>query len=190
SERGVTDYRGRSESCWQATRADYTAEPYCFAVHTGMIAAPMVEAAAIIRADLTLSARVIASGETLGSRAEAYVAAGEAAAAVHADEFRTDGANRGYYVFRPNATFLAGAGQAVPLNMMNAMGLLHLALHAATGDPTHLDRARRLAGFLRAQLTIATDGGYAWNYRAGTYVAPGEDVSHAAINVDFAARAA
>src|SRR5690606_100614 len=67
---------------------------------------------------------------------------------------------------------------------------LRLALPAATGDPTHLDRARRLAGFLRAQLTIATDGGYAWNYRAGTYVAPGEDVSHAAINVDFAARAA
>lgn len=189
SERGVTDYRGRSEPCWQATRPDYTAEPYCFAVHTGMIATPIVDAAAIILADPKLSARTTASGETFASRAEVYLEAGKAAAAVHADEFRNDGANRGYYVFRPSATFLP-AGQAVPLNMMNAMGLLHLALHAATDDPTHLDRARRLAGFLRAQLTLANDGGYAWNYRAGSYVAPGEDVSHAAINVTFAARAA
>ncbi|HLU69079.1 MAG TPA: hypothetical protein VKZ63_22510 [Kofleriaceae bacterium] len=189
SERGVTDYRGRSEACWQATRPDYTAEPYCFAVHTGMIASPMVEAAAVILADPALSARPAPGGQTLGDRARAFIEAGQAAAAVHADELRTEGEDLGYYVYRTDATFLA-AGQKVPLNMMNAMGLLHLALHAATGDADHLERARRLANHLRASLTIATDGGYAWNYRAGPYVAPGEDVSHAALNVAFAARAA
>src|SRR5690606_34526170 len=173
--------------CWQATRPDYTAEPYCFAVHTGMIASPMVEAAAVILADPALSARPAPGGQTLGDRARAFIEAGQAAAAVHAVELRTEGEDLGYYVYRTDATFLA-AGQKVPLNMMNAMGLLHLALHAATGDADHLERARRLANHLRASLTIATDGGYAWNYRAGPYVAPGEDVSHAALNVAFAAR--
>src|SRR5690606_3701352 len=135
------------------------------------------------------SARPAPGGQTLGDRARAFIEAGQAAAAVHADELRTEGEDLGYYVYRTDATFLA-AGQKVPLNMMNAMGLLHLALHAATGDADHLERARRLANHLRASLTIATDGGYAWNYRAGPYVAPGEDVSHAALNVAFAARAA
>lgn len=188
--RGVTDYRGESLTCWQATRADYTAEPYCFAVHTGMIASPMVDAAALIIASPDLAAHVTYDRTTLGAKADAYVAAGRAAAAVHADEWRESGADQGYYIFRPDMDFYPQAGQVVPLNMMNAMGLLHIALYQATGDPADLDHARRLANYFAAQLTVATDGGYAWNYRPGSYVAPGEDVSHAALNVDFAVRAA
>lgn len=188
--RGAVDYRGEALTCWQATDPRYTAEPYCFAVHTGMIASPMVEAAALILADPELAAHPSYDGATLGDKAGRYVDAGRAAVAVHADEWRQSGDDLGYYVFRPDMDFYPGAGQVVPLNMMNAMGLLHIALYEATGDAAAKEHARRLANHLRASLSLAGDGGYRWNYRAGPYTAPGEDVSHAALNVAFAARAA
>ncbi|MEJ7732178.1 MAG: hypothetical protein WKG00_23600 [Polyangiaceae bacterium] len=187
SERAVTDYRGQSNACWRATQ--YSSKPYCWAVHTGIIATPMVELAALIDADPALAARATYDGMTKADNAPVFLEAGEAAAAVHDDEWRASGASSGYYVIRPDATFMPDAGSNVPLNMMNAMGLLHLALADATGSEEHLDRARRLATHLSAYLDGNATGGFRWNYRASAFAAPGEDVSHAALNVDFARRA-
>src|SRR5678816_1893848 len=52
------------------------------------------------------------------------------------------------------------------------------------------DRATALATRFRAQITSGGDGALLWNYGAGAYNSPGEDISHAAINVDFAVLAA
>jgi hypothetical protein len=189
--RNVKDYRERSEPCWRANKPEYATKPYCFAVHTGMIASPMVEFAALVKNDATLGTLTSYDGKSFAEKADVYIQAGIAAAKVHDDEWRNVGADDGYYLFRPDmAGFYPQAGQRTPLNMMNAMGLLHLALSQATGDPTHADRARRLANHFHAALTTAANGAYAWNYRDDRYVAPGEDVSHGALNVDFAVRAA
>jgi MYXO-CTERM domain-containing protein len=188
SVRGVTAYDGQAEPCWQA--ASYSTQPMCWAVHTGLIAQPLVELKIRVDARPALAGRPTYDGHTLGEKAATYLQAGRDAAAVHDAEWRNDGASSGYFVFPADATFYSYAGQEMPLNQMNGMGLLLLALADATGETGFRDRATRLANHLLANLEVTSAGTYRWNYWGGTYAAPGEDISHAAINVLLAVRAA
>ncbi|MCB9779608.1 MAG: hypothetical protein H6742_13675 [Alphaproteobacteria bacterium] len=182
--RGVTDYRGVSAACWQNTHYQPEEQPYCYVVHSGMIALPLVEAALLVDA-WDARDELAWDGTTWGEKADAFVAAAEEIADAHADQWNA----AGYYVFRPDAAFLAYAGRDLPLNQSNAMGRLHVALWQATGDTAHRDKATALATRFRGQLS-SEGGDLLWNYWGGTYSGAGEDISHAAINVDFAARCA
>lgn len=182
--RGVRDYRGVSAACWQNTHYQPEEQPYCYVVHSGMIAAPLAEYALLVQQD-GLEAVPTVGGAPMGDKAAAYAAAAAEVIAAHEDQWDPDG----YYVFRPDAAFLTYAGRDLPLNQSNAMGRLLLLMHTLTGEADYLDKATRLALRLRAQLTAQGDA-WVWNYWGGAYAAPGEDVSHAAINVDFAAMAA
>ncbi len=183
--RGVADYRGISGACWRNTGYQPNGEPYCYAVHSGMIASPMVEFAVLVQ-EAGLGRELAYDGVSFQQKADTYVQAGRDTAAVHDDEW--DGA--GYYVFRPDATFLPYAGKDQPLNQSNALGRLLLLLHDATGDPAYLDKATKLAQRFKAQISTGSHGEYVWNYWGGAYASPGEDISHAAINVEFAVMAA
>lgn len=187
--RGVKDYRGESKPCWQATNYG-DGVPYCWAAHSGMIAYPLAELALIVARNPEVGRALAWDGETLKSKADTYLTAAKDAAACHDSDWRNDGSDRGYYVIAADASFTSLASKPLPLNMMAAMGRLHIALAAVTDDPVHQERARRLAnGYLGWMRTTPT-GGYAWNYLPESYRAPGDDISHAAINVGFAARAA
>lgn len=183
--RGVTDYRGVSAACWQNKHYQPNDEGYCYVVHSGMIAYPMVEFARLVR-EAGLEEEIAWDGTNFGDKADAYVAAAQATVAAHDDQWN----DAGYYVFRPDATFLGYPGSDLPLNQSNTMGRLLLALHAVTSDATYLDKATKLAQRFKNQLSTGSGGEYLWNYWGGTYASPGEDISHAAINVDFAAMAA
>lgn len=183
SARGVPDYTGSAQPCWQAGER-YASEPYCWAVHSGMIGYPLARFARVVQDE---EARL---GATFGEAADRYLDAAIAAAAVHADAFRERSADEGYYVFEAAASFLPGAGEPMPLNQMNALGRLHAELARVVDDPLHRERARRLANYFLSWATTTSAGGYAWNYRPTPYSAPGEDISHAAIEVGFARAAA
>jgi hypothetical protein len=183
--RGVADYRGVSGACWRNTSYQPAGEPYCYAVHSGMLAYPMAEFARLV-AERWLGAEVAPDGETYAAKSSRYLAAARETAAYHDDEWNP----AGYYVFRPSAGFLTYAGRDQPLNQSNAMGRLLLALHAVTGEAEYRDKAVALATRLRAQLDVDGAGAYVWNYWGGPYAPFGEDVSHGAINVGFAALAA
>jgi hypothetical protein len=183
--RGVADYRGVSGACWRNTSYQAGGEPYCYAVHTGMIAYPMAEAARLVRAH-GLEAEVAPDGETYGDKATRYVEAAEAGAAFH--DFEWDAA--GYYAFPDEAFMGASAGRDQPLNQSNALGITLLVLHELTGDAGYLEKATALAARFRDQCTVAGDGALLWNYWGGAYSAAGEDISHAAINMEFARLAA
>ncbi len=183
--RGVSDYRGVSSACWRNLHYQPADQPYCYVVHSGMIAYPLVELARLVAA-FGLQGEPAHDGQTLGDKAAAYVAAAEQTVAYHADQWREDG----YFVFRPDATFLGYPGVDLPLNQSNAMGRLLLVLFDVTGNPDYLDQATRLAQRFEAQITVGDDGAYLWNYWGGPFAGSGEDVSHAAINVDFAVMAA
>ena len=183
--RGVADYRGVSGACWRNTSYQPAGQPYCYAVHSGMIAYPMAEFARLV-AEHRLDAELAPDGETYGAKAARYLDAARQTAAYHDDEWNP----AGYYVFRPSATFLDYAGRDQPLNQSNAMGRLLLALHAATGETAYRDKAVALATRFRAQLSTDAAGAYLWNYWGGSYDPYGEDVSHAGINIGFAALAA
>lgn len=180
---GVTDYRGVSGACWRNTSYQAGGEPYCYAVHTGMLVYPMLEFVAALRAEPRFEARVAADGETLGDKAARYLAAAQESVAFHEFEWN----DAGYYVFAPDATFLAYAGQDQPLNQSNAMGRVHVLLAELAPGGGDEAKALALASRMHSMITAGTDGAYLWNYWGGPLAGYGEDVSHAAINVDFAA---
>lgn len=176
--RGVTDYRGMSGACWR--NISYQPEPYCYAVHTGMLVTPMLEFVQLVR-DSPWATQADAGGETFEQKADRYLVAAQESVAVHEFEWN----DAGYYRFPADAAFLPSAGNVQPLNQSNALGRAHILLASLTGDEEQLAKATALATRFQAQITAAGDGSYVWNYSGGAYAGNGEDVSHAAINMGF-----
>lgn len=180
--RGVSDYRGTSDACWQNT--SYQKEPYCYVVHSGMIGYPIAEAARLVALHNLGDVRAH-DGEPLGEKADAWTTAAAEIVAAHDDQW-VDGT----YIFPGDATFLSYAGQPMPLNQANAMGRLLLVMHDLTGSSHYLDKATALAQRFHDQITVSMDGALEWEYWGGALSGDGEDISHAAINVDFAIESA
>lgn len=184
--RGVKDYRGVSAACWQNKHYQKPGnEPYCYVVHSGMIGYPIAQFVQLVR-DYGLDKELAKDGKTFGEKATAYLKAAEQTVAAHDDQWNS----AGYYVFRPDATFLGYPGVDLPLNQSNAMGRLLLALHEITGKDAYLDKAKRLAIRFKSQLSKGANGEYLWNYWGGAYKSPGEDISHGGLNFNFAELAA
>jgi hypothetical protein len=78
----------------------------------------------------------------------------------------------------------------LPLNQQNLLGRAMLELGVATQDSRYLDRVRRLAVFLKRRMKHGPTGAYVWPYYAPLETpddfTEGEDISHAAVNADFA----
>lgn len=183
--RGVADYRGISGACWRNTSYQDGGQPYCYAVHSGMLIQPMVDFVRAVEGQ-PWADQPSADGESYADKATRYLVAAEETVAFHEDEWNP----AGYYFARADATFLSFAGQDLPLNQSNALGRALVGLAVHTGDPEHLAKATALAQRMRDQMTVAGDGAYLWNYWGGPLSGNGEDVSHAAINVAFAVDAA
>jgi len=167
------EFRDKIVSAWSSTNYSKGAR-YAWAVHSGMIVAPMARFAAVVRNDLALKKR-------WGEDADRLLKMAEEAVAVHDDEFRAGpGADEGY-IYCPYLK------KHLPLNMQNALARAWLAIDDATKTPKHRERVTRLARFLKNRLRPMDDGSYVWAYwpplnGAGDSF---EDISHAAINVDF-----
>lgn len=185
--RGVLDYRGISGACWQNKHYQPNEEPYCYAVHSGMISYPIAHFVKIVRDDPALQTQTTYDGSTYLAKADSYSAAIYETIAYHEDQWVNYG-QAGYYTFRTDAAFLPYPGVDLPLNQGNALGRAILILGQAENDPLLLQRAEKMALWFEDQLFLAPwSEAYLWNYWGGPYSSPGEDISHAAINVDFAA---
>ncbi len=172
--KGLRDeVRGKVVMAWGST--NYTkGTRFAWAVHTGMIVAPMARFAAIARSDPVLKKR-------WGKDADRLLMLAKEAVAVHEAEYRDGpGAEEGY-VYCPYLK------KHLPLNMQNALARAWLAIDDATGTPKHRERITRVARFLKNRLRPMDDGSYVWAYWP-SLEGPGdsfEDISHATINVDF-----
>jgi len=183
---GVTEYNGKSSPCWRVTKYQPNNEPYCYVVHSGMLTYPMADFAVLVYADESLWDKETYDGSTYKEKADLLVARVEETVAFHDFQYKSGpGAGQGHYVFDPGAVFLDHAGQEVPYNQQNAMGRALVALHLATGKAEYKTKAETLAMRFQAGLTLSGSS-YLWNYWGGAYKSPGEDISHAAINADFA----
>jgi len=168
------EYRNRIVPAWGSSK--YTdGRWHGWAVHTGMIAAPMARFAAIVRREARLRPR-------FDKDAARILKVAEQAVAVHEDEYR-EGPG-------PGEAYLHGlyTGRNLPLNMQNALATAWIYLDDATGLPQHQECIARLARFFRNRLRTSDDGAYIWAYRPPPDRPDSsfEDVSHAAINVAFA----
>lgn len=147
---------------------------YTWAVHTGMIVAPMARFAAVVRHDPSLA-------ERWGKDADRLLAVAEAAVAIHESDYLDGPGESEGHLYSPYLK------KNLPLNMQNALARAWLAIDDATGKQTHRERVSRLAQFLKNRLRLMEDESYVWAYwppLEGTNEGF-EDVSHAAINVDF-----
>lgn len=170
------ELRGRIVTAWSSTNYSKGSR-YVWAVHTGMIAAPMARFAAIVRRDPTLT-------DPWGKDADRVLTVAEEAVAAHDDEYREGPQPDEGYVYCPYLK------KHLPLNMQNALAEAWLAIDDANKTPKYRERTTRLAQFLKNRLRPMADGSYVWAYwppleGAGDSF---EDISHAAINVDFMVR--
>src|SRR5579872_2467853 len=149
---------------------------HVWAVHTGMICLGPIDFVALVKAEGRLHKRYAA-------KADEYLARIEQSVAAHDPDWRDGpGAEEGYY-HDP-------AIGPLPLNQQNALGLVQLGLYLVTRDHVYKDRVTRLANYFRNRLRRQPDGAYDWAYAPPlrTHGQGSEDISHAAINIEFAFR--
>lgn len=182
----------------------FTSQPVVFTVHTGMITYPMASFAKTV----FRSPRLLAV-PAYRRKAVEYLKAAREAAAVHDDEWRQTDDGHGYFVWN-KGTPLGNDGTEQPTNQSLALGQTYAELAAATGDPFYRDRATRMARTFARELKVDADDAYVWTYwptfgrvysgfaktdDVSEYTPssnPGqgiEDLSHGAIDVEFAAAA-
>ncbi|TWD75337.1 secreted protein [Kribbella amoyensis] len=181
--------------------------PVIFAVHTGMITYPIASFVRIVRQSPPLLAN-----PRYRAKAAEYLAAVRDAVAVHDWEYReTDG--EGCLIW-PKSQPLPYDGCEQPLNQSVGLGQTLVELAIVTGDPTYRRKVAAMAKMLSRQLAVDAGGAYSWHYwPAGGHVYDGfaktgspatdvsvftpegrgakqfEDISHGAIDVEFAVRA-
>lgn len=167
------EFRDKVGRAWSSTNYS-KGKRYTWAVHTGMIAAPMAKFAAIVRTDPKLR-------PNWRTEADRTLQCATEAVAVHDADFREGpGKSEG----RLESLFLE---KHLPLNMQNALARAWLAIDDATGKSHYRERARRLAQFMKNRMRTLEDGAAVWAYWP-PLDGPGdsfEDISHASINVDF-----
>ena len=167
------DVRGRVMPAWGSTKYSKDRR-FTWAVHTGMLAAPLANFAAAIGKFPDLRGRFATDAARLLRAAE------ESVAAFDPDYREGPAAGEGHLV----CPYL---GKHLPLNMQNAIARAWIAIDDATGRPAHRDRIERLARFFKNRLRAGPEGAVVWSYwppLAGEDKAF-EDISHASINVDF-----
>ena len=167
------EVRGRVMPAWGSTRYS-KGRRFAWAVHAGMLAAPMAGFAATVGRDPALKAR-------FGADAGRLLRAAEESVAAFADEYREGpGLGEGHMV----CPYL---GKHLPLNMQNALARAWIAIDEATGRPDHRERIERLARFMKNRMRAGPEGTLVWGYwpPLGGEDKAFEDISHASINVDF-----
>jgi len=157
-----------------------------FAVHTGIIAHPILECLLLVKQRPELRA-------TLGDEYDAILKATEAALAYHERQWR-DGpeAGAGHYVGLDQEEVCEN--KPLPGNRLSAMGGAHWAAWKLTGSATHKGRALAVGGYIKNRFTLAPDGAYYWPYwlplepvsnPAAERPSSGEDTSHGGLTASF-----
>lgn len=167
------EVRNKVVAAWSSTNYSNGAR-YAWAVHTGMIVAPMARFAAVVRSDPSLM-------KQWSKDADRLLKIAEEAVAVHDNEYREGPQLDEGYIYSPYLK------KHLPLNMQNALARAWLAIDDATKKPTYREQITRLAQFLKHRLRPMEDGSYVWDYWPPLEgdTDKFEDISHAAINVDF-----
>lgn len=202
---------GRAGSVPAPGEYAFVAQPVIFSVDTGMVTYAIAGFARTV-----LSSRSLRQNRRYKQKAMTYLRAAEDAVAIHEPEWREQlvrGKRIGYYQWE-KGTFRSFDGTEQPLNWSHAVGQTLVELAAITRKATYMRKVRLLAELLRYECAVDAGGACVWHYwpkfgamyngykRTGspetdvslfTPEFPAttrvEDISHAAISVEFATRA-
>jgi hypothetical protein len=123
--------------------------------HTGKGVVPLLRFALAVKADPALSAKY-------GDAAARYLKCAEEAITDMDQDWR-EHPDGGYIVFEPGMPFWCD-GVAEPNNTLALSGLAYLYLYDATGRELYLERARKLATFMKKELEDNPDGTVTFYY--------------------------
>jgi len=206
----VRDVRESPAAAGNPVTGDFPlqSKPVIFAVHTGMITYPIASFVRIVRQSPQLM-----NDARYRAKAAEYLAAVRAAVAVHDWEYRENGSGEGNLIW-PKSQPLAWDGCEQPINQSVGLGQTLVELAIVTGDAGYRRKVAAMAKMFAAQLELDVDGAYSWHYwPSGGLVYEGfaktgspdtdvsiftpegggarqfEDISHGAIDVEFAVRA-
>ncbi len=181
---GRVDYRGISDATWVCEKYSDNQEPYAWVVHSGMITYPMADFCDVIFSTPSLHNFPTLNGQTMLAAAQWLSGEVQMTIAAHDDQWDT---TLGIYRAR-NAPFLGWiSNKDLPHNQYAAMGRTLLKMYSVTGDPQYLNKSIHMALYFNADLTLGGNGAYTWHYHPQK--GP-EDLSHGAIETDFAQLAA
>ncbi len=145
---------------------------FVYLSHNGMISYPIAAFCRIVLEDPELHPRY-------QTKANEYLVKIRQTLDCFDDNWREVG-DRGYYL-SPHVSGIP------PFNGMIALGRAIIEAWLASGDAKYLNRAERLSRYLKSHLRIGAHDSYNWYY-GEDYPTP-EDISHGAIEADFAALA-
>lgn len=182
-----------------AAQIAFASQFYVFAVHTGMVTYPLAMYARMVLADMKLAR------SSHGGRARRVLRAVERAIAFHDEELLMRGDGTADYVW-PKGAPVPFDGLIQPSNQSHGLGLTMAELFRVTGQAKYADRVRALLATFLTGITQTAAGAYVWTYwpvhselyrgygaqeGASTYTPSYtasqqvEDISHAAISVEF-----
>lgn len=143
---------------------------FCYLSHNGMISYPIAAFCRVVLEDPELH-------PTYKAKADEYLVKIKQTLDSFDDNWRVVD-DKGYYL-SPHIV-----GKIPPFNGMIALGRATIEVWLASGESKYLIRAERLARYLKSHLRIGAHDSYNWYY-GEDYPTP-EDISHGAIESDFA----
>ena len=182
-KRGLVDYKERSAVGWSSTKYSANGERIVWLVHSGMITYPLARFAWLVKKNRL---------DVYSSQAKLYTDTTKAAMAFFDQTWVYDAASgKGYYQFFPDEPISANYPPPMPLpfNQQLAAGRTFLMLYEGIGSVQYHQKAEALARHFLGYLTKGSDGAYTWFYWYGKGYDRNktvEDISHGAIDIDFA----
>lgn len=182
------DYRGIIAPVWSASSYSDACDAskfkncnYGWIVQDGMITEPLADFGQLVIRSKQLWDVKDGSGKRFIDIAHTFVSA--VAETVSAHEGQWD-SQLGVYREQADSP-ISVAGQVLAYNRYAAMGTTLIQMYLATGDDKYIEKAKALAVYFRSGLKHQADtDAYVWNF-ASYYPGP-EDISHGAIEVNFA----
>lgn len=179
-ERGIQDYKGRVRTGWSATKYSKNKERMIHIAHSGMILYPIVKFIVMVKSQKKLKKYI--------NIANKYIILAEKSVSEFEGQWRFNPETKeGSYWFEGDEPLNTDLKAPMPFNGPLAMGRVLIMLYLATNKGVYIDKAKALAWHFKNNLVETKEGYYIWGYRPNLKKYPQvEDISHGAIDVDFA----
>jgi len=179
------DYLYGGEPVWSNLK--YLSEgwhtPEAILIDNAMIAYPLARFSALVEADPDLHSTFLNVASWYARKATETVRFFD-------DQYSIEGENGTYRL--ADAGYSKHPGEIAPVNWQSAMGKVLLALYDVTGNPEYSERVAQLACTIKQELEPVANGSYRWHYwieEPNDSAGSAEDISHGAIDVQFAVMA-
>lgn len=186
ARRRMPDYAGRIRWGWSATKYSKDKSRMVHFVHTGMILYPILKFCTMKSEWEKLS-----DAKNYNKLKDDILETAKNCISEFENQWVFNNyTGEGYYMWEGNEPLTANLTYEPPLNGQAAMGKSLALLYRLTGEKFYLKKVQAILQYYIHHVTATRAGGLLWGYRADlTRFKTPEDISHGAIEVEFALEA-